>query len=73
MYSFAPILVCDDILSALDGETAAAVFRDIFSPAGILKRQGRTAVVATHAGKYPNIPPSPTTMLTLSSPMAHVS
>lgn len=57
-------MVCDDILSALDSETAAAVFRDIFSSDGILKRQGRTAVVATHSGRYSNIPTPLIIMLT---------
>lgn len=45
-----PVVVCDDVLSALDADTAHAVFTNVFSSTGILKRQGRTAVLATHSG-----------------------
>lgn len=47
-----PIVVCDDVLSALDAETAQAIFTDVFSATGILKRQGRTAVLATHSVQW---------------------
>lgn len=48
-----PLVVCDDILSALDPETAKAIFTNVFSSVGILKRQGRTAILATHSGMFP--------------------
>lgn len=50
IYSRAPILILDDILSALDRSTAQLIFSRLFAPDGLLKRQGRTVVLATHAG-----------------------
>lgn len=40
------------MLSALDSETSTAIFREVFSSAGILKRQGRTTIMATHSVQW---------------------
>lgn len=50
IYSRAPILILDDILSALDQSTAKLIFSRLLATDGLLKRQGRTVVLATHAG-----------------------
>ncbi|KAK2600118.1 hypothetical protein QQS21_005133 [Conoideocrella luteorostrata] len=39
----------DDVLSGLDATTATQVFAYVFGPDGILKRNGSTVVLATHA------------------------
>ncbi|KAM0812152.1 putative ABC transporter FUM19 [Seiridium cardinale] len=39
----------DDILSGLDAITAMAVFARVFGPAGLLRQDGKTIVLATHA------------------------
>lgn len=54
VYSRAPILVLDDILSALDRRTSALVFNRLFAPTGLLKSQGRTVVIATHSVEWLN-------------------
>lgn len=48
IYSMCPILVCDNILSALDARTARHVFSAVFGVDGMLKQQRRTAIFATH-------------------------
>lgn len=52
VYSKAPILVLDDILSALDQRTARAVFTRLFAPDGLLKQQRRTVILATHSVEW---------------------
>lgn len=49
VYSKASVLLCDDVLSALDKTTAAHIFQEVFSSNGLLRKQGRTVVLATHA------------------------
>lgn len=48
LYSSCPTLLCDDVLSALDFNTANHVFDAVFGPEGLLKRQGRSVVFAAH-------------------------
>lgn len=50
IYSRVPIVVLDDVLSALDPETASHIVTELLGPDGLLKSQGRTAIIATHAG-----------------------
>lgn len=52
IYSSCPIIVADDILSALDKRTAANIFEAVFSTKGIFKKQGRTTIMATHARRW---------------------
>lgn len=42
----------DDVLSALDRPTAAAIFSRLFSPTGLLKKFNTTVILATHSGMY---------------------
>lgn len=48
IYSSYPILVVDDVLSALDKRTAMHVFKSVFDTDGILKREGRAVVMVAH-------------------------
>lgn len=48
VYSLCPVVVCDDVLSALDAATATSIFRSVFSPTGMLKAEHRTVIMATH-------------------------
>lgn len=48
LYSSCPIIVADDVLSALDRRTAIQVFQAVFDANGMLKRQGRTAILVAH-------------------------
>lgn len=43
-------MIADDILSALDSQTAHHAFTRVFGPDGLLKKHGRTAILATHSG-----------------------
>lgn len=52
IYSGKPIIIADDVLSALDITTARTVFDRVFGEGGILKEQGRTAVLATHSPEW---------------------
>ncbi|KAM3457637.1 hypothetical protein NHJ6243_007726 [Beauveria neobassiana] len=48
LYSNASIVILDDVLSALDTSTAAAVFRRLFGPGGFLRRRGTTVIMTTN-------------------------
>lgn len=52
IYSLSPIIVCDDGLSSLDSATSKSVFKAVFGPKGILRKQNRTAILATHATEW---------------------
>lgn len=54
VYSGAEILVLDDVLSALDIDTAEALFARLLSPNGLLKEQNRTVILATHSIEFLN-------------------
>ncbi|EPE31810.1 P-loop containing nucleoside triphosphate hydrolase [Glarea lozoyensis ATCC 20868] len=49
IYARENLLVVDDILSGLDSSTESLVFARVFGPQGLLRRQGRTVILATHA------------------------
>lgn len=48
LYSSCPIIVADDVLSALDKRTSMHVFKAVFAGDGMLNRQGRTAILVAH-------------------------
>lgn len=48
LYSSCPIIIADDVLSALDHRTAMHVFNAVFASDGMLKKQGRSAVLVAH-------------------------
>lgn len=50
VYADAPILLLDDVLSALDGETEKHVFDSLFAPGGLVR--DKTVVLATHNSEY---------------------
>ncbi|KAF8312074.1 P-loop containing nucleoside triphosphate hydrolase protein [Clavulina sp. PMI_390] len=50
VYADAPLLLLDDVLSALDAETEKHVFGSLFAPGGLL--EGKTVVLATHNIHY---------------------
>ncbi|OLN82360.1 Canalicular multispecific organic anion transporter 1-like protein 2 [Colletotrichum chlorophyti] len=52
LYLNSNLLIFDDILSGLDNDTAAEVFRRVFGIDGIIRRRKATAVLCTHAIKY---------------------
>ncbi|CEJ81259.1 hypothetical protein VHEMI01398 [[Torrubiella] hemipterigena] len=52
VYSRAPILILDDILSALDRRTARLVFTRLLGADGLLRQQKRTVVIATHSVEW---------------------
>lgn len=43
------ILILDDVLSGLDADTEEKIFRTLFSPQGLLRRQRTSVVLVTHA------------------------
>lgn len=49
VYSKASLLLCDDVLSALDKTTASHIFLELFGKTGLLRRQSRTVILATHS------------------------
>jgi len=48
LYHQADFYVFDDSLSGLDADTELELFNRVFSPEGILRRRGATALLATH-------------------------
>lgn len=52
LYSESEVLIFDDILSGLDTDTEAELFRRVFGPHGIVKRRNVTAVVCTHSVRH---------------------
>ncbi|KAM3498333.1 hypothetical protein MY10362_008341 [Beauveria mimosiformis] len=48
LYRNASIVILDDVLSALDTSTAAAVFSRLFGPGGFLRRRGTTVIMTTN-------------------------
>lgn len=49
VYSKASLLLCDDVLSALDKTTGAHISQELFGSGGLLRQQNRTVVLATHS------------------------
>ncbi|KAK1590443.1 ABC transporter [Colletotrichum navitas] len=52
LYLNSDLLIFDDILSGLDNDTSAEVFRKVFGVDGIIRRRRATAVLCTHAIKH---------------------
>lgn len=52
LYSDADVMLFDDVLSGLDADTEAELFRRVFGPEGIVQRRNATAIVCTHAVKH---------------------
>ncbi|EGX89739.1 ABC transporter, putative [Cordyceps militaris CM01] len=49
LFSRKPIVFVDDVLSGLDWATQRFVWDQVFGPAGLLRKNGITVVLATHA------------------------
>jgi ABC-type multidrug transport system fused ATPase/permease subunit len=49
LYSGASVLIFDDVLSGLDSDTDAELFRRVFGTEGLLKKRGATSIVCTHS------------------------
>ncbi|TEA21500.1 ABC transporter FUM19 [Colletotrichum sidae] len=52
LYMDTGLLIFDDILSGLDANTEAHVFRKVFGSGGIVRRRGVTAVLCTHSIRH---------------------
>ncbi|KAK1991372.1 putative multidrug resistance protein MDR [Colletotrichum falcatum] len=52
VYSRKPILLLDDVFSALDNTTARLVFNRLFGEGGILRKSGITVVLATSSVRF---------------------
>ncbi|KAM5346374.1 hypothetical protein ACJ41O_009379 [Fusarium nematophilum] len=52
LYSEADVMIFDDILSGLDNDTEAELFRRVFSPMGLTRRRNVTVVVCTHSVRH---------------------
>lgn len=66
MYSSVPLLVLDDIFSALDRKTALSILLRLCGEDGLLKQLNCTVVIATNFCKFCiyNTPPNPANRLT---------
>lgn len=49
IYSKPSLVLCDDVLSALDKPTSAHIFHKVFGAEGLLQMHDRTVVLATHS------------------------
>lgn len=56
MYSRDTVVLLDYILSALDSATSRSVFDRLLGPDGLLRKSGATVILATHAGKFNQLP-----------------
>ncbi|UNI24992.1 hypothetical protein JDV02_010703 [Purpureocillium takamizusanense] len=52
VYSRSPIMLLDNVFSALDQQTSRDVFARLLGPDGLLRKEGTTVVMATHALEY---------------------
>ncbi|KAI8955491.1 P-loop containing nucleoside triphosphate hydrolase protein [Xylaria longipes] len=52
LYLQSDLLVLDDIFSGLDADTEEQVFRQVFSPDGLLRRRGTTVALCTHSIRH---------------------
>ncbi|KAF5000296.1 hypothetical protein FDECE_11257 [Fusarium decemcellulare] len=52
LYSEADVMIFDDILSGLDNDTEAELFRRVFGPMGITRRRNVTVVICTHSVRH---------------------
>jgi ABC-type multidrug transport system fused ATPase/permease subunit len=51
VYSRKPVAIFDDVFSGLDKVTEQIIFTRIFGKDGLLRKNGTTVILATHAGK----------------------
>lgn len=54
VYSRKPVAIFDDVFSGLDKVTEQAVFSQIFGKDGLLRKNGTSVILATHAGEISN-------------------
>ncbi|EQL02449.1 ABC transporter, transmembrane domain, type 1 [Ophiocordyceps sinensis CO18] len=52
VYARKPMLILDDVFSALDGRTAQAVFLQLLGRDGLLRKLGTTVVMTTHSVEH---------------------
>lgn len=52
LYSQADVMIFDDVLSGLDNDTEAELFRRVFGPDGITRRRNTTVVICTHSVRH---------------------
>ncbi|KAK3671387.1 hypothetical protein LTR78_008665 [Recurvomyces mirabilis] len=52
LYLQTDTLVLDDVFSGLDADTEEQVFRRVFGPHGIVRRQRKTAILCTHSTRH---------------------
>ncbi|PYI31455.1 putative multidrug resistance protein [Aspergillus indologenus CBS 114.80] len=52
LYSRRAILLLDDVFSALDTKTESQIVQNLFGPEGLLRRNGSTVVLVTHAVRH---------------------
>ncbi|KAK4553453.1 hypothetical protein LTR86_009510 [Recurvomyces mirabilis] len=52
LYLHTDTLVLDDVFSGLDANTEEQVFRRVFGPHGIVRRQRKTAILCTHSTRH---------------------
>lgn len=52
LYSEADVMIFDDILSGLDNDTEAELFRRVFGPGSLTRRRNVTVVICTHSVRH---------------------
>lgn len=52
LYSEADVMIFDDVLSGLDNDTEAELFRRVYGPGGITRRRSVTVVICTHSVRH---------------------
>jgi ABC-type uncharacterized transport system ATPase subunit len=62
----------DDVFSGLDKVTEQAVFSRVFGRDGLLRKNGTTIILATHAGKYLAVRSKINVLIRFSSSIARV-
>jgi ATP-binding cassette, subfamily C (CFTR/MRP), member 1 len=53
VYSKKKVVILDDVFSGMDASTEHLVFNRLLGSEGILRKNGATVVIATHAGQCP--------------------
>lgn len=52
LYAEKDVIIFDDVLSGLDANTKAEVFKRVFGSQGIIRQRGATAILCTHSVRY---------------------
>ncbi|KAI1297079.1 putative ABC transporter [Xylaria venustula] len=55
LFAKCEILLLDDVLSGLDGDTEKAVIQSILGPSGLLRQLGTTVIIASNSAQYYHI------------------